>query len=139
MSTTNPSAQTALLVMDVQLSTVERYAQNSDLLPRLATTIAAARTVTIPVIYVRVKFRQGYPEVSPRNKMFAGIKQRSSSFQDALMAMEIHPAIAPLPTDSVVTKLRVSAFALMRWECGRRFGRPRAGLPSLLHRGPCAI
>jgi nicotinamidase-related amidase len=111
MSTTNPSAQTALLVMDVQTSTVERYAQNSDLLPRLATTIAAARTANIPVIYVRVKFRQGYPEVSPRNKMFAGIKQRSSSFQDALMAMEIHPAIAPLPTDIVVTKLRVSAFA----------------------------
>ena len=27
------------------------------------------------------------------------------------MAMEVHPAIAPLPTDSVVTKLRVSAFA----------------------------
>jgi nicotinamidase-related amidase len=25
--------------------------------------------------------------------------------------MEIHPAIAPLPTDMVVTKLRVSAFA----------------------------
>ncbi len=111
MSTTNPSAQTALLVMDVQPSTVERYAQNSDLLPRLATTIAAARAATIPVIYVRVKFRQGYPEVSPRNKVFAGIKQRSSSFQDALMAMEIHPAIAPLPSDMVVTKLRVSAFA----------------------------
>ena len=53
MSTTNPSAQTALLVMDVQPSTVERYAQNSDLLQRLATTIAAARTATIPVIYVR--------------------------------------------------------------------------------------
>ncbi len=67
MSTTNPSAQTALLVMDVQPSTVERYAQNSDLLPRLATTMAAARAVTIPVLYVRVKFRQGYPEVSPRN------------------------------------------------------------------------
>ena len=111
MSTTNPSAQTALLVMDVQPSTVERYAHNSDLLARLATTIAAARAANIPVIYVRVKFRQGYPEVSPRNKLFAGIKQRSSSFQGAMMAMEIHPAIAPLPTDSVVTKLRVSAFA----------------------------
>jgi nicotinamidase-related amidase len=59
MSTTNPSDKTALLVMDVQPSTVERYAQNSDLLARLAKTIAAARAATIPVIYVRVKFRQG--------------------------------------------------------------------------------
>ena len=53
MSTTNPSAQTALLVMDVQPSTVERYAQNSDLLPRLAQTIAAARAAIIPVLYIR--------------------------------------------------------------------------------------
>jgi nicotinamidase-related amidase len=108
---TSPSDQTALLIMDVQPSTVERYAQNSDLLPRLATTIAAARTATIPVIFVRVKFRQGYPEISPRNKMFGGIKQRVVSFQGAALAMEVHPDIAPLPSDSVVTKLRVSAFA----------------------------
>jgi nicotinamidase-related amidase len=46
-----PSDQTALLIMDVQPSTVERYAQNSDLLPRLATTIAAARTANIPIIF----------------------------------------------------------------------------------------
>lgn len=101
----------ALLIMDVQPSTVERYAQNSDLLPRLATTIAAARTATIPVIFVRVKFREGYPEISSRNKMFGGIKQRVVAFQGAASVMEVHPAIAPLPSDSVVTKLRVSAFA----------------------------
>ena len=92
MSTT-PSDQIALLIMDVQPSTVERYAQNSDLLPRLATTIAAARTATIPVIFVRVKFRQGYPEISPRNKMFGGIKQQVVSFQGAASAMEVHPAL----------------------------------------------
>jgi nicotinamidase-related amidase len=46
-----PSDQTALLIMDVQPSTVERYAQNSDLLPRLATTIAAGRTANIPIIF----------------------------------------------------------------------------------------
>ena len=111
MSTTEPSAQTALLVMDVQPSTVALYANDSDLLARLTTTIAAARAAEIPVIYVRVKFRPGYPEVSARNKMFGGIKQRASSNQGAMAAMEIHPAIAPLPTESVVTKLRVSAFA----------------------------
>ena len=81
MPTTTPSDQTALLVMDVQPSTVERYAQNSDLLLHLATTIAAAHTAHIPVIFVRVKFRQGYPEISTRNKMFGGIKQRAASFQ----------------------------------------------------------
>ena len=63
------------------------------------------------MIFVRVKFRPGYPEISPRNKMFGGIKQRVVSFQGATSAMEVHPEIAPLPSDSVVTKLRVSAFA----------------------------
>jgi nicotinamidase-related amidase len=111
MSTTPRSEQTTLLVMDVQQSTVERYAQNSDLLPRLTETIAAARAANIPVIFVRVKFRQGYPEISPHNKMFGGIKQRAASFQAMMSAMEVHPDIAPLPTDSIVTKLRVSAFA----------------------------
>src|SRR3954467_11197738 len=107
MPTTTPSDQTALLVMDVQPSTVERYAQNSDLLPRLVTTIAAARTATIPVIFVRVKFREGYPEISSRNEMLGGIKQGVVAFQGATSAMEIHPDITPLPSDSVVTKLRV--------------------------------
>jgi hypothetical protein len=33
----------------------------------------------------------------------------------------------------------VSAFALMRWQRGRRFGRGPRPARSLLHRGPCVI
>ena len=104
-------SKTALLVMDMQAGIVSRYVQTSDLLTPVSTAITAARAAAIPVIYVKVAFRPGYPEISSRNKMFAATKQRSSSLSVPMSTMEIHPAIAPQPTDIVVTKCRVSAFS----------------------------
>ena len=100
----------ALLVMDMQVGIVSRYAQAGDVLTPVRTAITAARAASIPVIYVAVAFRPGYPEVSSRNKAFSAIKQQSS-LSASTTTMEIHPAIAPLPTDIVVTKRRVSAFS----------------------------
>ncbi len=105
MSTTH--SKMALLVMDVQGGVVSRVAHMSDVLTPIHAAITAARAATIPVIYVIVDFRPGYPEISPRNKSFAAFTQR----QSPPSAMEIHPAIAPQPTDIVVTKRRVSAFS----------------------------
>ncbi|GLV55743.1 cysteine hydrolase [Dictyobacter sp. S3.2.2.5] len=102
-------ANTALLVMDMQAGIVNRYAQSSDILERTNTAIAAARAASIPVIYVVVGFRPGYPEVSPRNKMFSGRSQASSS--TAAFSIELPQAIAPQPMDVVITKRRVSAFS----------------------------
>lgn len=100
----------ALLVMDMQEGIVARFAQIGDALTPVNAAIAAARDAEIPVIYVRVAFRQGFPEISPNNKAFSATKQRSSA-QTMLSSMEIHPAVAPQPTDIVVTKRRVSAFS----------------------------
>jgi nicotinamidase-related amidase len=111
MSDTHTHAHTALLVMDVQTGIVTRFAQTSDFLKRMNATITAARAARIPVIYVMVTFRQGYPEISPNNKSFSAIKQQQSQLQATMTATEIHPAIAPQPTDIVVTKRRVSAFS----------------------------
>lgn len=107
MSDTQTHSQTALLVMDMQTEIVARFAQASDLLTPVSAAIAAARAASIPVIYVAVAFRPGYPEVSPNNKSFSAVKQRPG----AMTTVEIHPAIAPQPTDIVVTKRRVSAFS----------------------------
>jgi nicotinamidase-related amidase len=101
----------ALLVMDMQVGIVTRFAQTGDFLAPTSTAITAARAASIPVIYVVVAFRPGYPEISPRNKTFSTIMQRQSSLSASLTTMEIHPDIAPLPTDIVVTKRRVSAFS----------------------------
>ena len=111
MSDTQTNSHTALLVMDMQVEIVSRYAQTGDFLAPVNAAIAAARAAAIPVIYVVVGFRPGYPEVSPRNKSFSAIKQRASSLSATMTTMEIHPAIAPQPTDIVITKRRVSAFS----------------------------
>jgi nicotinamidase-related amidase len=102
--------RTVLLVMDVQRGIVERLADDTGYLPRLAGAIAAARAASIPVIYVVVGFRPGYPEVSARNKSFSAVAS-SGRFAPGDPATEIHPAVAPGDGDLIVTKRRVSAFA----------------------------
>jgi nicotinamidase-related amidase len=111
LSVTHTHSQTALLVMDIQAGIVARFAQTGDFLKRINTAITAARAASIPVIYVVVAFRQGYPEISPRNKSFSAVKQQQSRLQAAMPTTEIHPAIALQPADIVVTKRRVSAFS----------------------------
>ena len=102
-------AKHALLVMDVQRAVVDRYPDPA-YLPRLREAIGAARADGLPVIYVVVGFRSGYPEISTRNKMF-GALARTRAAAGSHQATRIHPDVAPEPGDIVVTKRRVSAFA----------------------------
>jgi nicotinamidase-related amidase len=102
-------AKQALLVMDVQRVVVDRHPDPA-YLPRLSEAIGAARAGGLPVIYVTVGFRTGYPEISARNKMFGPLPGRAPGGADD-EAIRIHPAVAPRPGDILVTKRRVSAFA----------------------------
>jgi nicotinamidase-related amidase len=101
--------ETALLLMDVQQDIVSRFSDDADYLARLTSAAVAARTAGVRVIYVRVGFRPGHPEVSPRNPSFSAIAG-TGRFADGDPGAEIHPAVAPQPGDLVVTKKRVSAF-----------------------------
>jgi nicotinamidase-related amidase len=101
---------TALLVMDVQQSIVDRFAGDEGYLPRLAAAVEAARGAGVRIIYVTVGFRAGYPEVSERNKSFAAISG-TGRMTDGDPGSAIHPAVAPASGDIIVTKRRVSAFA----------------------------
>lgn len=102
---------TALLVMDVQNGIVERFAEQSDtLLAALVKASAAAHAAGVAVIYVRVAFRPGTPEISARNRSFAAIAGSDDRGDDA-PATQIHRALAPGPDDIVVVKKRVNAFA----------------------------
>lgn len=104
-------ADEALLVMDVQRGIVERFAPRADpLLVALERAIGAARTAEVPVVYVRIAFRPGAPEVSRRNRSFAALAG-ASGFGDEDEATQIHPQIAPRSGDVIVLKKRVSAFA----------------------------
>ena len=102
------SARTALLVMDVQDGIVERLG-DPELLERTAAAVAAAREAGIRVIFVKVGFRDGYPEVSPRNRSFSALAD-SGQFVEG-RSSTIHESVAPEPGESIVTKRRISAFS----------------------------
>ncbi len=71
--------------------------------------IGAARAAGIPVIYVVVGFRKGFPEIgSGTAANFAAI---AKSGIPGLEDPAADPSVAPLPGEMVVTKRRVSAFA----------------------------
>ena len=100
---------TALLVMDLQADILPRLGDKAaSLLERTAALIAGARRAGVPVLYVVINFRPGYPEISPRNLSFATITQ-NNRFVGAPGA-DIAPAVAPQAGDVVVVKHRVSAF-----------------------------
>ncbi len=102
--------RSALLVMDVQNGIVQRLAEISEVMGPFQRAVNAARRSGIPVIFVRVAFRDGYPEVSAMNKSFSAITGSSRmTISDA--ETQIHDSVAPRPDEPVVTKLRVSAFA----------------------------
>ena len=100
--------KTALLVMDVQQGLVARFAA-ADALQPLQSAVQTARAHALPVIFVRVALRPGYPEVSPQNRAFASLKERGGLLEtDA--ATQVWDGVRPAPDEVVVLKRRVSAF-----------------------------
>lgn len=106
----NQHEKSALLVMDLQNGIVSRFADSLEVLRPVQNAVKAARQNDIPVIFVRVGFSEGYPEVNPRNKSFSRISQ-SGGMSVADTATQIHDSVKPQPGEPVVTKYRVSAFA----------------------------
>jgi nicotinamidase-related amidase len=103
--------KTALLLMDLQNAIVNRYANDPAYIDRLQQVLTAAHQASMPIIYVVVKFRKDYPEISPRNKVFEMIKSHAFNMQEGEEPTEIYTALAPSPNDIVVTKRRVGAFS----------------------------
>jgi nicotinamidase-related amidase len=108
------NVSSALLVMDVQRAIVDTVLDIADdrsgYLPRLRRAIDAARATDTPVIYVVIALRPGFPEVGTRNKPLAAIA-RAGLYVEGAPGTEIHPEVAPLPGEVVVTKRRASAFS----------------------------
>ena len=104
------SASTALLVMDVQRGIAARLDDGgAAVVARVAAAVEVARTAGLRVVFVRVGFRPGHPEVSPRNRAFAALRDAGGLADEAATAID--PRAAPRPDEAVVTKRRVSAFA----------------------------
>lgn len=106
----NNHHKTALLVMDVQNGIVSRFTENENMLLPFQKAVEAARRHDMPVIFVRVAFREGFPEISPNNKSFSAIS-KSGNMTISTTATQIHESLQPQSNEPVVTKLRISAFA----------------------------
>ncbi|GAB3562252.1 cysteine hydrolase family protein [Spelaeicoccus albus] len=101
---------TALLVMDFQHGIVERL-DTPEAVSTAGRAVAAARNAGIPVFFVRVAFRPGYPEVADTNLSFGRAKQHAGdTMNEANAATQIDAALSPLPGEPIVTKRRISAF-----------------------------
>ena len=109
--TINPG-NTAVLIMDYENDIVGMLPEDArgPLIERAKTILKAARQAKIQIIYVVVRFREGYPEVNPQNKLFSSLKQ-SGRLVEGTPGAEIDSRVAPQPGDIVVTKRRVGAFS----------------------------
>ncbi len=116
-------ARTAVLVMDFENDIVGSLPEDvrAPLLERAGVVIKEARQAKIPIIYVVVRFRDGYPEINLQNKLFRALKE-SGRLKEGTAGAEIDPKVAPLPGEVVVTKRRVGAFSTTDLETVLRAG-----------------
>jgi len=105
---------TALLLMDFQNGIVRRFtAGETSVLPAARRALEAARAHGIPVVFVRVAFREGLPEVSSRNARFGAMKgsDAAAAMLETAEGTQIIAELAPEAGEPVVVKRRVGAFA----------------------------
>lgn len=101
--------KSALLIMDAQNGIVERYATAEQLKP-LVKALETARRHQVGVIFVRVAFRPGYPDISLKNRSFSLLKSRAG-MTEGDESTQIWHGLQPRENEVVVVKRRVSAFA----------------------------
>jgi len=106
----NQTRKTALLIMDIQNGIVSRLGEDTTaMLVSVQKAIEVARQNHFLIIFVKVGFSEGYPEISLQNKPFSAIPNRGGmTISDE--STQIHETISPIENEPVVTKYRVSAF-----------------------------
>jgi nicotinamidase-related amidase len=105
-----PQSASVLLVMDFQHGIVERIG-NPDVVAAAGRAVDAARAAGVPVMFVRVAFRPGYPEVADANLSFSSLAQRGDAMTHDHPATQVHAELSPKDDEPVIVKRRVSAFA----------------------------
>jgi len=105
-----PNSRSVMLVMDFQRGIIERLG-TSTVIDAAARAVEAARANGMPVMFVRVAFRPGYPEVAERNIAFGALAQAGDTMTQDHPATQIHAALEPRPDEPIILKRRVSAFS----------------------------
>ncbi|WP_196590151.1 cysteine hydrolase family protein [Pectinatus frisingensis] len=99
----------ALLVMDMENGIVAQFIKDKNKLLPVKKAITAARQNNIQVIFIRVGFSVGYPEISPNNKAFSKINQTGKMLLGNLET-DICESCKPNCGELIITKYRISAF-----------------------------
>jgi nicotinamidase-related amidase len=92
--------RSAVLAMDLQAGVVSVYVKDEQFVHRVAGLIDEARRAGLMIVHVKVGFRPGVPEASPRNVFVSAVKgspKHQQFFQGDTGA--IHPAFAPEATE----------------------------------------
>lgn len=108
MSTSN-SAQTALLIMDCQVGIADKLPTIDTLVNKINEAAKAARQAGIKVIFTKVGFQEGHPEIGSNSTPFFQQVKEKNMFADE--QSKLLPQIEVLPGDAVIDKKRFSAFA----------------------------
>ena len=114
-------AHTALLVMDFENDIVHSegafkdfgFAQmvaDNNVLDKTSQLLTAARSSGVTVIYVSVKFREGYPERPANSGLWQGL-HGANALVEGTWGSQIHDQLTPEKGEPIVTKRGVSAFA----------------------------
>lgn len=103
-------SRSVLLVMDFQRGVVERFGDEKTL-DAATRAVQAARAAQVPVMFVRVAFRPGYPERAESNLTFSAVMAAGDGMTEAHPDTQIHAALEPQADEPVILKRRVSAFS----------------------------
>jgi nicotinamidase-related amidase len=100
-------SQTALLILDFQVGIGDQpYAKSAA--QRAAAALKAGRSASLPVVFSKVKFREGYRDIADSNKAFELIKTRNLIPPDASKLISV---LQPRHDEIVVDKDRFCAFS----------------------------
>jgi nicotinamidase-related amidase len=102
-------SRSVLLLMDFQHGIVERI-NDPSVVAAADRAATAARAAGIPVMFVRVAFRPGYPEVAASNATFSAARGYGDAMHQDNPATQVHAALEPKSGEAVIVKRRVSAF-----------------------------
>jgi nicotinamidase-related amidase len=103
-------SRSVLLVMDFQNGVVEGFG-DAAVVGTARRAVEAARAKEIPVMFVRVAFRPGHPEVAESNRTFSALSGAGEKMNQDNPATQVHADLGPRADEPVILKRRVSAFS----------------------------
>jgi nicotinamidase-related amidase len=102
--------KSALLLMDFQKFVAENWSPNRvDVVRRTREALVAARAKDVLVVHVQIGFREGHPEVSRSNPMFAELANNNLLLESDVESRTVSE-LEPVQGESMVVRRRTSPF-----------------------------